>query len=114
MRFRLALRELEQVERALHVDLMGARGRELRSRREQRRQMEYLIDFVFGEQPFEQRRDRESIPTTSRCTTRRASASSGTTSSVTTARAPIAASRSIRPWPISPEAPVTSTTGLRI
>ena len=35
------------------------------------------------------------------------------TSSVTTARSDCPASRSIRPWPISPPAPVMSTTGLR-
>ena len=52
-------------------------------------------------------------PVNSRSTLPASDGSSGLTSSVTMARSPRSASRAISPWPISPPAPVMSTTGLR-
>ena len=52
-------------------------------------------------------------PVNSRATSGASAGSSGLTSSVMI-DAPAAARRVTRPWPISPPAPVMSTTGLRI
>ncbi len=53
-------------------------------------------------------------PVNSRCTIGASDGSSGLTSSVTTGCLPALARCAIRPWPISPPAPVMRTTGLRI
>ncbi len=52
---RFALRELEQVERALDVDLVRGDRRELGARREQRRQVEDGVDLELGQDALEQR-----------------------------------------------------------
>ena len=54
MRLALPLRELEQLQRALDVDLVRQRRRELAARREQRREVEDQIDLELGEQALEQ------------------------------------------------------------
>ena len=53
VRLRLVLRELEQPERALDVDLMRGDRRELGARREQRGQVEDQIHLEFGHQTFQ-------------------------------------------------------------
>ena len=55
VRLAFPLRELQQVERALHVDLVRRARRELRTRREQRRQMEDQVDFELSEDALERR-----------------------------------------------------------
>ena len=60
MRLGFVLRELEQVQRALDVDLVRRDRRELGARREQRREMEDQIDLELGHHALEQRRDRGS------------------------------------------------------
>ena len=113
VRLRLVLRELQQVQRALDVDLVRRERRELRARGEQRREVEDQLDLELGEHALEQRpienrpgdlaidhrRDRRVEP----------GEVEGDDGAVATAPA----SRSIRPWPISPPAPVISTTGFR-
>ena len=97
---------------SLDVDLMSGDGRELRTGGQQRCEVKHQLHLELGEdalgrQLVEDRAgnltvDFEAIDESSRAT-----------SSVTTARAACPASRSMRPWPISPPAPVMSTTGLR-
>ncbi len=53
MRFRFALRELEQVQRALDVDLVRRHRRELGAGREQRREMEDELDLELREDALE-------------------------------------------------------------
>ena len=55
MRFRFMLRELQQVQRAFDVDLVRRNRRELRPRREQRRQVEDQVDLELRHEPLEQR-----------------------------------------------------------
>ena len=50
MRLGFVLRELEQPERAFDVDLVRRDRRELRARREQRREVEDQIDLEFRHQ----------------------------------------------------------------
>ena len=114
MRFGLALRELEQVERAFDVDLMRRHRRELGARRQQRRQVIDRVDFELRQDAIEKPRvgDRAGELALHQCAP--ATASSGFRSSVTIESRPLATSCSMSPWPISPPAPVMSTTGLRI
>ena len=53
MRLGLALRELEQVQRALDVDLVRRHRRELGARREERRQVKHELDLKLGQYSFE-------------------------------------------------------------
>ncbi len=53
MRFGFVLRELEQVERALDVDLVRGHRRELGSCREQRREMEDELDLELRQDALE-------------------------------------------------------------
>ena len=46
--------QLQQVQRALHVDLVGGLGHELRPRREQRGQVEDRVDLELAAEPVEQ------------------------------------------------------------
>ena len=55
VRLALALRELEQVQRSFDVDMVGRDRRELRARRQERREMENAIDFELGEDAIEER-----------------------------------------------------------
>jgi len=48
------LRELEQVQRALDVDVMRRNRRELGTRREQRSQVDDEIDLEFRKNPLEE------------------------------------------------------------
>ena len=54
VRFALLLRELEQVERALDVDVMRGDRRELGARREQRGEMEHAVHLELREHAIEQ------------------------------------------------------------
>ena len=56
VRLALLLRELQQVQRALDVDLMRRHRRELGPRGEQRREVEDAVDLELGEDAFEQAR----------------------------------------------------------
>ena len=53
MRLGFVLRELEQVERAVDVDLVRGDRRELRARRQQRGEVEDQLDPELGEHAFE-------------------------------------------------------------
>ena len=74
--------------------------------------MEDQFDLELGEDAFEHTASRIE-PVISRSTLEAIDGSRRATSSVTTARSDCPASRVMRPWPISPPAPVMSTTGLR-
>src|SRR5207253_848828 len=54
VRFAFVLRELEQVQRPFDVDVMRGDRRELRTRREERREMKNALDFELGEDALEQ------------------------------------------------------------
>ena len=54
VRLAFALRELEQRQRALDVDLVRGDRRELGARRQQRREVEDQIDLELGEHALEQ------------------------------------------------------------
>ena len=112
MRLGLALRELEQVERALDVDLVRGHRRELGARREQRREMKDQFDLELGEDALEELLSRID-PVISRSTCGAIDGSSRRDVERDDGARRLTASRSIRPWPISPPAPVMSTTGLR-
>ena len=55
------LRELEQVERALDVDLVRRHRRELGARRQQRGEVKDQLDLELREHALEQAASRESI-----------------------------------------------------
>src|SRR6185295_18331522 len=55
VRFRLVLRELEQVERSLDVDFVRRHRRELGAGREQRREVKDPVDLEFRHHALEQR-----------------------------------------------------------
>jgi hypothetical protein len=59
VRFRLVLREFEQVKRPLDVDLVRRHGRELGARGEQRRQVEDQVHLELRHQTLEQRQVRD-------------------------------------------------------
>ena len=82
MRLALPLRELEQVERALDVDVMRGHRRELGPRRQQRREMEHAIDLELGEHAIEQVGVGDRAGELARARAAPAPASSGLTSSV--------------------------------
>ena len=114
VRFGFVLRELEQVERALDVDLVRRQRGELRAGGEQRREVEHQLDLILGEHPLEQRpiEDRagdlaidQRGDRSDRAWRDRASRSPRSGLRRTAARS--------APWPISPPAPVISTTGFR-
>ena len=54
--FALLLRELQQIQRAFDVHVVRGDRRELRTRRQQRRQVKHAVDFEFRENPFQQAR----------------------------------------------------------
>ena len=54
MRLGFLLRELEERQRALDVDLVRARGRELRARGQQRSQVEDQVHLELGQDALEQ------------------------------------------------------------
>ena len=81
MRFALLLRELEQVERPVDVDLVRGQRRELGARREQRRQVN--TQSTSNSASMRSSRVVSVIePVNSRCTSGASVASSGLTSSV--------------------------------
>jgi len=53
VRFGFALRELEQIERAFDVDLVRRDGRELRARREERREVKHQLHLELSEDSLE-------------------------------------------------------------
>jgi hypothetical protein len=54
VRLALPLRELEQRQRAVDVDVVSAEGRELGASREERRQVKDEVDLELSEQTIEQ------------------------------------------------------------
>ena len=55
MRLAFALRELQQVQRALNVHFVRGKRREFRARRQQRREVDHEIDLELGKDAIEQR-----------------------------------------------------------
>ena len=112
MRFPLVLGELEQRQRAIDVDLVRGDRRELGACREQRGQVKDQIDFELGQDALEQRRIGDRSGELAR--------DKGTQLGIerrdvtVTIERPAWARRPISPCPISPPAPVTRVTGVRI
>ena len=84
------------------------------ARREQRREMKDQLDLELGKDALEQRCRSRIEPVISRSTFGASAGSRRVDVERDDRRGPTgSARRSIRPWPISPPAPVMSTTGLR-
>ena len=88
-------------------------GRELAAGREQRGEVEDEVDLELGEDALEQVAVEDRADELAAAPARASGGSSGLTSSVMIGGGRPSRAASIRPWPISPLAPVMSTTGLR-